>query len=101
VLLSAALFGTGHIYQSAKATVVIGVYGPMFGILAEARQICVPESSPTRGMTRSPVWSFVFCRSEATKEFLRKQRSSEERETRRPPAEKKFSWKKKAAGALR
>jgi uncharacterized protein len=38
VLLSAALFGAGHIYQGAKATVVIGVYGLMFGILAEARQ---------------------------------------------------------------
>jgi membrane protease YdiL (CAAX protease family) len=38
VLLSAALFGAGHIYQGAKATVVIGAYGLMFGILAEARQ---------------------------------------------------------------
>jgi CAAX protease family protein len=38
VLLSAALFGAGHIYQGAKATIVIGVYGLMFGILAEARQ---------------------------------------------------------------
>jgi membrane protease YdiL (CAAX protease family) len=38
VLLSAALFGAGHIYQGAKSTVVIGVYGLMFGILAEARQ---------------------------------------------------------------
>lgn len=38
VLLSAALFGAGHIYQGAKATIVIGVYGLLFGILAEARQ---------------------------------------------------------------
>jgi uncharacterized protein len=38
VLLSAALFGAGHIYQGAKATAVIGVYGLMFGILAEVRQ---------------------------------------------------------------
>jgi uncharacterized protein len=38
VLLSAALFGAGHVYQGAKATVVIGVYGLLFGILAEARQ---------------------------------------------------------------
>jgi uncharacterized protein len=38
VLLSAVLFGAGHIYQGPKATVVIGVYGLMFGILAEARQ---------------------------------------------------------------
>jgi membrane protease YdiL (CAAX protease family) len=38
VILSAVLFGAGHIYQGPKATVVIGVYGLMFGILAEARQ---------------------------------------------------------------
>jgi membrane protease YdiL (CAAX protease family) len=38
VILSAALFGAGHVYQGAKATVVIGVYGLMFGILAEVRQ---------------------------------------------------------------
>ncbi|MGB8475078.1 MAG: CPBP family intramembrane glutamic endopeptidase [Candidatus Acidiferrum sp.] len=38
VLLSAVLFGAGHIYQGAKATVVIAVYGLMFGILAEVRQ---------------------------------------------------------------
>ncbi len=38
VLLSAVLFGVGHIYQGTKATVVIGVYGLMFGILAEVRQ---------------------------------------------------------------
>jgi membrane protease YdiL (CAAX protease family) len=38
VLLSAVLFGAGHVYQGAKATVVIGVYGLMFGILAEVRQ---------------------------------------------------------------
>jgi len=38
VILSALLFGAGHIYQGKKATVVIGVYGLLFGILAEARQ---------------------------------------------------------------
>jgi membrane protease YdiL (CAAX protease family) len=38
VILSAVLFGAGHVYQGARATVVIGVYGLMFGILAEARQ---------------------------------------------------------------
>jgi membrane protease YdiL (CAAX protease family) len=38
VLLSAALFGAGHIYQGAKATIVIGVYGLLFGILTEVRQ---------------------------------------------------------------
>lgn len=37
VVLSAALFGAGHIYQGARATTVIGVYGLLFGILAEAR----------------------------------------------------------------
>jgi membrane protease YdiL (CAAX protease family) len=38
VILSALLFGAGHIYQGTKSTVVIGVYGLLFGILAEARQ---------------------------------------------------------------
>ncbi len=38
VLLSAVLFGAGHIYQGPKATIVIGVYGLLFGILAEARK---------------------------------------------------------------
>ena len=38
VILSAVLFGAGHIYQGGRATVVIGVYGLMFGILAEVRQ---------------------------------------------------------------
>jgi uncharacterized protein len=38
VILSAVLFGAGHIYQGAKATIVIGVYGLLFGILAEVRQ---------------------------------------------------------------
>jgi hypothetical protein len=37
VILSAALFGAGHVYQGARATVVIGVYGLMW-ILAEVRQ---------------------------------------------------------------
>ena len=38
VILSAAFFGAGHVYQGAKATIVIGVYGLMFGILAETRR---------------------------------------------------------------
>lgn len=38
VVLSAALFGAGHIYQGGRATIVIGVYGLLFGILAEARK---------------------------------------------------------------
>jgi membrane protease YdiL (CAAX protease family) len=37
ILLSAAAFGVGHIYQGAKASVVIGVYGLMFGVLAWRR----------------------------------------------------------------
>jgi len=42
VLLSAGLFGAGHIYQGGKATVIIGVYGLMFGILAEVRHSLRP-----------------------------------------------------------
>ncbi len=38
VLLSAVLFGGGHVYQGGKATIVIGVFGLMFGILAETRK---------------------------------------------------------------
>ncbi len=38
VLLSAVLFGAGHAYQGLRAMAVIGVYGLMFGILAEARK---------------------------------------------------------------
>ena len=38
VVLSAVLFGAGHIYQGAKATIVIGTYGLLFGILAEFRK---------------------------------------------------------------
>jgi membrane protease YdiL (CAAX protease family) len=37
ILLSAAAFGVGHIYQGAKATIVIAVYGLMFGVLAWRR----------------------------------------------------------------
>jgi uncharacterized protein len=37
VLLSAMAFGAGHIYQGVKATVVISVYGLMFGTLAQKR----------------------------------------------------------------
>jgi membrane protease YdiL (CAAX protease family) len=42
VLLSAIVFGAGHIYQGAKATVVIGVYGLMFGMLAQRRRSMRP-----------------------------------------------------------
>jgi len=34
-LLSAAVFGAGHIYQGGKHAIVIGVYGVLFGILGE------------------------------------------------------------------
>jgi uncharacterized protein len=37
VLLSAVLFGLGHIYQGIRATYTIGVYGLLFGMLAELR----------------------------------------------------------------
>jgi membrane protease YdiL (CAAX protease family) len=42
VLLSAALFGVGHMYQGARQTVLIGVYGVLFGILAETRRSLRP-----------------------------------------------------------
>ena len=42
IVLSAALFGAGHIYQGVKPTIVIAVYGLMFGILAEARRSLRP-----------------------------------------------------------
>lgn len=38
VLVSAMLFGAGHVYQGWKATIVITVFGLLFGILAEARR---------------------------------------------------------------
>jgi hypothetical protein len=72
VLLSAALFGAGQIYQGCKSR------GRHRRMRPDVRNPCrspAKSASPTRGMTRSPVWSFVFCRSEATKEFLRKQRT--------------------------
>jgi CAAX protease family protein len=42
VLLSAAAFGAGHIYQGWRSAMVILVYGLLFGILAEARQSLRP-----------------------------------------------------------
>jgi uncharacterized protein len=38
VLLSAVLFGAGHIYQGARSAMVIAVFGVIFGILAEWRR---------------------------------------------------------------
>lgn len=37
ILLSAALFGAGHIYQGSRSAVLIAAYGSMFGILAHWR----------------------------------------------------------------
>lgn len=42
LLLSAAVFGAGHIYQGSKSAVVIAVYGALFGILAETRKSLRP-----------------------------------------------------------
>lgn len=42
VLLSAAAFGAGHIYQGARPAIVIAVYGLLFGILAEFRKSLRP-----------------------------------------------------------
>lgn len=42
VLLSAAAFGAGHAYQGWKSTIVIGVYGLLFGILAQMRSSVRP-----------------------------------------------------------
>ena len=41
-LLSAAVFGAGHIYQSGKSASIIAVYGLLFGILAEMRRSLRP-----------------------------------------------------------
>jgi len=42
VLLSAAAFGAGHVYQSGKSAIIITVYGLLFGILAEMRKSLRP-----------------------------------------------------------
>jgi membrane protease YdiL (CAAX protease family) len=42
VVLSAAIFGAVHIYQSGKSAIIITVYGLLFGILAEMRQSLRP-----------------------------------------------------------
>ena len=38
IVISSAAFGAGHIYQGTKATIVIGVFGVLFGMLAEWRK---------------------------------------------------------------
>jgi len=42
ILLSAAAFGAGHIYQSGKAAIVITVFGILFGTLAHFRKNLLP-----------------------------------------------------------
>ena len=42
VLLSAAAFGAGHIYQGWRSAIVVAVYGLLFGILAEMRKSLRP-----------------------------------------------------------
>ena len=42
VLLSAAVFGAGHIYQGARSAAVIAIYGLLFGILAETQKSLRP-----------------------------------------------------------
>lgn len=42
VIISAVLFGAGHIYQGAKRAIVIAVFGAMFGILAAMRHSLKP-----------------------------------------------------------
>jgi membrane protease YdiL (CAAX protease family) len=42
ILLSAAVFGAGHVYQGWRPAIVIAVYGLLFGILAEMRNSLRP-----------------------------------------------------------
>ena len=42
ILLSAVVFGGSHAYQGGKQTVVLGVYGAMFGVLAYWRRSLRP-----------------------------------------------------------
>ncbi len=42
ILLSAVVFGGAHIYQGAKQTIILGVYGAMFGTLAHFRRSLRP-----------------------------------------------------------
>jgi membrane protease YdiL (CAAX protease family) len=42
VLLSAAIFDACHLYQGAKAVVLIAVYGALFGVLAPWRKSIRP-----------------------------------------------------------
>jgi len=42
VVVSAALFGAGHIYQGGKQAIIIGVYGLLFGIMTALRKSVKP-----------------------------------------------------------
>ena len=42
VVLSAVVFGAGHIYQGPKQALIITVYGLLFGILAETTKSLRP-----------------------------------------------------------
>jgi membrane protease YdiL (CAAX protease family) len=42
VLLSAAVFGSAHVYQSGRSAIIVAVYGLLFGILAEMRKSLRP-----------------------------------------------------------
>jgi len=42
VLISAAVFGAGHIYQGGKQAIIIGVYGAFFGALSLYRRSLKP-----------------------------------------------------------
>jgi len=42
ILLSAAAFGAGHIYQGWRSAIIVLVYGLLFGILAEMRKSLRP-----------------------------------------------------------
>ena len=40
--LSAALFGTGHLYQGGKRAILMGVFGLLFGYLAQQKKSLRP-----------------------------------------------------------
>jgi membrane protease YdiL (CAAX protease family) len=42
ILLSAIIFGTMHLYQGGKSAIVLGVFGLLFGILAQRRRSLRP-----------------------------------------------------------
>jgi hypothetical protein len=42
VAISAAMFGACHIYQGGKQTIVLAIYGAMFGTLAVLRRSLKP-----------------------------------------------------------